>query len=95
MHKIRFCSNWKSDGIKLNQAKIEIKKYFKVVDSVISHKHVKSFIKFEYKTKKVQSQLSNMVVYDLETFNADKAGPYASCIYRLSKIPVKYNGDIT
>ena len=36
-----------------------------------------------------------MFVYDLETFNTDEAGPYASCIYRLSKISVKYNGDIT
>ena len=36
-----------------------------------------------------------MVVYDLETFNTDRAVPYASCIYRLSKISGKYNRDIT
>ena len=37
-------------------------------------------IKYEYKPKKVQSQLTNMVIYDLETFNTDEAVPYASCI---------------
>ena len=36
-----------------------------------------------------------MVVYDLETFNADKAVPYANCIYTLSKLSGKYNRDIT
>ena len=36
-----------------------------------------------------------MVVYDLETFDTDKAVPYAICINRLNKIPGKYNRDIT
>ena len=36
-----------------------------------------------------------MVVYDIETFNIDRADPYANCIYRLSKISGKYNRDIT
>ena len=88
-----FCFIWKSQNISFNQAIAdELKPNFKVVDSVISDKHVKSFIKYEFKPKKVQSQLTNMNVYDLETF---KAVPYASCIYRLSKISGKYNRDIT
>ena len=45
--------------------------------------------------KKVQSQLTNIIVYDLETFNNDRAIPYANCIYRLSKVSGKYNRDIT
>ena len=36
-----------------------------------------------------------MVFYDLDTFNSDKAVPYASCMYRLSKISGKYNRDVT
>ena len=36
-----------------------------------------------------------MIVYDLETFNIDKAVPYASCIYRLSKIAGKNNRHIS
>ena len=42
---------------------------------------------------KVQSQITNMVVYDLETSNTIKCVPYANCIYRLSKISGKYNRD--
>ena len=36
-----------------------------------------------------------MVVYDIETFNTDRAVPYANCIYRLSKPSGKYNRDIS
>ena len=36
-----------------------------------------------------------MIVYDIETFNTDRAVPYANCIYRLSKISGKYIRDIT
>ena len=55
----------------------------------------KNFIKYKYKPKKVQSQLTNMIVFDLETFNTDRAVPYANCIYRLGKISGKYDRDIT
>ena len=68
---------------------------FKVVDNVISDKHVKSFVKYAYEPEKVQSQLTNMIVYDIETFNTDRAVPYATRKYRLSKISGKYNRDIT
>ena len=36
-----------------------------------------------------------MTVYDLETFNTDKAVRYANCIDRLRKVSGKYNRDIT
>ena len=36
-----------------------------------------------------------MVVYDLETFNTDKAVPYDNCIHRLGKTSSKKNRDIT
>ena len=68
---------------------------FKVHDSVIPDKHNKRYIDYEYNPKKLQSQLTNMFVYDLETFNTKKAVPFASCIYRLSTISGKYKRDIT
>ena len=72
---------WKSNGSSFNQIiEIELKPNFKVIDNVISDKHVKSFIKYDYKPKKVKSPLTNIVVYDLETFNKDRAVPYCSCI---------------
>ena len=58
-------------------------------------KHVESFIKYEYKLEKIQSPLTNIVVYDLETFNKIRAVPYCSCIYKLSKISGKYHRDTT
>ena len=91
-----FCLIWKSNGISFNQViENELKPNFKVVDNVISEKHVKSFIKYEYNPKKVKSPLTNIVIYDLETFKKDKAVPYCSCIYKLSKISGKYHRDIS
>ena len=96
IHNNHFCLIWKSDNISFNQViENELKPNFKVVDNVVSDKHVKSFIKYEYKPKKVQSQLTNVVVYDIETFSTIKCVPYANCIYRLSKISGKYYRDIS
>ena len=91
-----FCLIWKSNGISFNQViEDELKPNFKVVDNVISDKHVKSFIKYHYKPKKVQSPLTNIVVYFLETFNKSRAVPNCSCIYKLSKLSGKYHRDIS
>ena len=90
-----FCLIWKSVGISFEKAITELKDNFKVVDNVISDKHVKSFIKYEYNPKKVKSPLTNIVVYDLETFNKIRAVPYCSCMYKLSKISCNYHQDMS
>ena len=90
-----FCLIWKSDGISFEKAITDLKDIFKVVDNVTSEKHVESFIKYEYNPKKVKSPLINIVVYDLETFTKNRALPYCSCIYKLSKISGKYHRDIS
>ena len=95
IHNNHFCLIWKSDGVSFVEGMKELKDNFKVVDNVISDKHVKSYIKYEYKPKKVQSQLTNMIVYDIETFSTIKCVPYANCIYRLGKISGKYYRDIS
>ena len=81
-----FCSIWISTGITSNQAKEELRINFEVVDNVISDKHGKGSIDSEYKPEKGQFHLTNMIVYDLENFNIDRAVPYANCIYRPTKI---------
>ena len=87
---------WKSQNISFNQViEDELKPNFKVVDDVVSDKHVESFIKYDYKHKKVQSLLTNIVVFDLETLNKVRAVPFCSCIYKLRKISGKYNRDIS
>ena len=91
-----FCLIWNSDGISFNQViEDELKQNSKVVDNVISDKHVKSFIKCEYNPIKTKSPLTNIIVYDLETFNKTRAVPYCSCIYKLSKISGKYHRNIS
>ena len=95
IHNNHFCLFWKSYNVSFDKAIKELKDNFRVVDNVISDKHVKSYIKYEYKPKKVQSQLTNMLVYDIETFSTIKYVPYANCIYRLSKISGEYYRDIS
>ena len=93
---IHVCLFWKSNGISFNQVKEdELKPTFKVVDKVISDKHNKSFINYDCKPKKVQSSLTNVVEYDLETFNKIRAVLSGSCFYTLSKISGKYHRDIS
>ena len=45
LYNIQFCLIWNSVGISFNQAIKESKLNSKVVDNVISDKHVKSFVK--------------------------------------------------
>ena len=89
IHNNHFCLIWKSNGISSNQViENELKPNFKAVDNVVSDKHVKSFMKYEYNPKKVKPPLTNIVVYDLESFNKNRVVPYCSCIYKISKFPV-------
>ena len=92
--KNHFCLNWKSTGIRFNQGIDELKTNFKVIDSVISDKHFESFF-YEYKPKEVQSQPTNMIVYDLESFTTEEAVSYANYSYSFGKMSGKCNRDIT
>ena len=93
IHINHFSLIWKSDGISFAKAMKELKDNFKLVENVISGKHVKSFIRYEDKPKKVQSPLTNIVVYDLETFKKTRAVLFCSCIYKLIKISGRYHRD--
>ena len=94
IYKNHFCLIWNSIGISFNQViEKELKSNFENVVNVISDKHVESFIKYEYNPKKVKSPLTNIVVYDLKTSIKNRAVPYCSCIYKLSKVFVKYYRD--
>ena len=39
--------------------------------------------------------MTNIIVYDLETYNTDRARPYVFCFHRLSKLAARYNRDLT
>ena len=53
IHNNHFCLIWKSNAVGFSQAKEELNNNFKVVDKVISDKHVRSFNKYEYNPKKI------------------------------------------
>ena len=71
---------WKSSSIIFNQAIEEVKLNVIVVDNAISDKHVQILLKMQMILEKVQSPLTNIVVYDVETYKKDRAVPYCSCI---------------
>ena len=90
-----FCLIWKSEKISFKQAIKELGDNFKMVDNYITEENVTSHFKYEFIPKKIESHLSNFIVYDLETHNTDRARPYNMTFYRLSKIAGRYNRDPT
>ena len=89
-----FCLIWKSQGVSFNQAIQELKNNFKIVDNYITEENVTSHFKYEFIPKKIESHLTNFIVYDLETHNTDRARPYCISFYRLSKLAGRYNRDL-
>ena len=90
LYNNHFCLIWKSEGVSFKQAIKELKDNFKLVDNYITDENVTSHFKYEFITKKIESHLTNFIVYDLETHNTDRARPYNMTFYRLSKIAGRY-----
>ena len=90
-----FCLIWKSQGVSFNQAIQELKDNFKIVVNFITEENVESHLEYIYQPQKIQSHLTNFIVYDSETHNTNRARPYVFCFYRLSKLAGRYNRDLT
>ena len=86
---------WKSECLSFKQAIKELKDNFEIVDNFITEENVNSHFKYEFIPKKIESHLSNFIVYDLETHNTDRTCPYNMTFYRLSKIAGRYERDPT
>ena len=95
LYNNHFCLIWKSEGVSFIQAIRELKDNFKIVDNYITAENVNSHFKYEFTPKKVESHLTNFLVYDLETHNTDRATPYKMTFYRLKKLAGRYNHDLT
>ena len=95
LYNNHFCLIWKSQGVSFNQAIQELKDNFKMVQNYITKENVESFFKYEFTPKKIKSHLTNFIVYDLETYNTDRAKPYNISFYRLSRIAGRYDRDPT
>ena len=85
----------KSEGVSFNQAEKELKDNFEIVDNYTTEENVDSLFEYEIIPKKIESQLSKFIVYDLETYNTDRAKPYSMTFYRLSKKSGRYEQDPT
>ena len=72
-----------------------MKDYFKIVDNYTSEENVKSHFEHILKLKKIESHMTNFIVYGLETHNTDRARPYVFWFYRLSKLAGRYNRELT
>ena len=90
LYNNHFCLIWKSQGVSFNQAIQELKANFRMVDNYITEENVTSHFKYEFTPKKIESQMTNFILYDLETHNTDRARPYNITFYRLSKIVGRY-----
>ena len=95
LYNNHFCLIWKSQGVSFNQAIQELKNNFKLVDNYITEENVNSHFKYEFIPKKIESHLTNFIVYDLETHNTNRARPHCISFYRLSKIAGRYERDPT
>ena len=95
LYNNHFCLILKSENVSFNQAIIELKNNFKLVDIYITDKNVNSHFIYECKPKKIESHLTNFIVSDLETHNTDRARPYCISFYRLSKLAGRYDRDPT
>ena len=95
LYNNNFCLIWKSERVSSNQAIKELKDNFKGVDNYITEENVESHFKYEFIPNKIESHLTNFIVYDLETHKTDRARPYVFCFYRLSKLVGRYSRDLT
>ena len=83
LYNNHFCLIWKSEGVSFNQAIKELKNKFKIIDNYITEKNVNSHFEYIYKPKKIESHLTNFIVYDLETHNTDRARPYVFLFFSI------------
>ena len=70
-----------------------MKDNFKIVDNYITEETVSSHFEYIYKPKRIESHLTNLIVYGPETLNTERVRPYFMSFYRLSKIAGRYDRD--
>ena len=90
LYNIDFCLIWKSENVSFNQALIEFKDNFKIIDNYVTEENVTPHFKYEFTQPKIESHLTNFILYDLETHNTDRTKPYNMTFNRLSKIAGRY-----
>ena len=95
LYKYHFCLIWKSEGVSFKDAVKDLKEKYNLVDNYRTEENVKSLFEYIYKPNKLETHLTNFIVYDLETHNTDRARHFVFCFYRLKKLAGRYNRDLT
>ena len=75
LYNNHFCVIWKNENVSFKDAVKELKDNFKIVDNYITEENVNSHFKYEYIPKKINSHLTNFIVYDIGTYSSDRARP--------------------
>ena len=95
LHNNHFCVIWVSEGINLLKATEEVELNFKYINNKVTDANVNKFKEYKFDPKKIDSQLNNVLVYDIETYNKERAISYAIGFYPVNKIVSKWNRDLT
>ena len=66
LYNNQFCLIWNSEGVSFKKAVDELKSKFKNVDKYLSEDSVSGYFNYLYKLKKIENQLTNFLVYDIE-----------------------------
>ena len=90
LHNSHFCLIWKSESVSFNQAIKEMKDNFKIVDNYVTEENVNSHFKYDFIQKKIESHLTNFIVYNIEAHNTDRARPYCISFYRLINLAGRF-----
>ena len=92
LHNNHFCCIW---GDSLKKAVEELQVNFKLVNNFVNCYFVNKYVEYNFKPNTIESQLNNVCVYDIETYNKDRAVPYAIGFYPVSQLASKWNRDLT
>ena len=67
LHNNHFCFIWKSEGVSFIKAIKEVKDNFEIFHNFITEENVNSHFQHVFIPKKIESHLTKIIVYDLET----------------------------
>ena len=62
-----------------------------MVDNVVTEEKVGSHFTYDFIPKKIESQLTNFIVYDIEAHNTGTAGPFCVSFHRFGNLAAKYD----
>ena len=95
LYNYLFCLIWRSEDVSYNQAIEKLENDFQIDDNFIAEENIISHFKYEFIPMKIDSHLTDFIVFDLETHNTDRARPHCISFHRLSKLAGRYKRDLT